>query len=49
MQTLGYRSLPLVEVFLSPAFSLDGYASWGLDLDTRDVRGRYLGGFTWLF
>jgi hypothetical protein len=49
VQTLGYRSLPLIEVFLSPSFSLDGYASWGVDLQTHDVRDRYLAGFTWLF
>jgi hypothetical protein len=49
VQTLGYRSLPLIEVFLSPTLSLDGYASWGLDLRTNDVRDRYLGGLTWLF
>lgn len=49
VQTLGYRPVPLVEVFLSPTFSLDAYASWAIDLPSGDVRDRYLAGFTWLF
>jgi Caspase domain len=51
VQTLAYRPVPLVEVFLVPelALALDAYASWGIDLHTGDVRDRYLAGFTWLF
>jgi caspase domain-containing protein len=49
VQTLGYRSVPLVSVFLSPKFSLDAYVSWAVELRKGDVQDRYLGGFTWLF
>jgi hypothetical protein len=47
VQTLGYRSLPLVQVHLSRRFSLDGYAAWWFDLAGGPVRDRYLAGFTW--
>lgn len=48
LQSLGYRPLPLVQVHLSPSFSLDAYAIWTVSL--RDDPGRqfYLGGFTWM-
>lgn len=49
VQWLGYRPLPLVQVFLSETFSLDAYATWAIDLDSGDVLDRYLGGFTWVF
>jgi hypothetical protein len=49
VQSIGYRSLPLVAVHLSPRFSLDGYTSWAVNLRTGDVRDRYLAGFTWNF
>ncbi len=48
IQSLGYRPLPLVQVHLSRRFSLDGYASVGVDFEGH-LRDRYLGGFTWAF
>ncbi|HEU4406275.1 MAG TPA: caspase family protein [Polyangiaceae bacterium] len=48
VQALGYRPLPLVQVHLSRKFSLDGYASVGVDFEGR-LRDRYLAGFTWGF
>ncbi|MEO8551432.1 MAG: caspase family protein [Kofleriaceae bacterium] len=45
---LGYRSLPLVQLQLSKALSLDGYASWAVDLN-GNLRDRYLAGFTYAF
>jgi hypothetical protein len=48
VQQLGYRSLPLVQLQLSHALSLDGYASWAIDLNSN-VRDRYLAGFTYAF
>ncbi len=44
--SLGFRPLPLVQLHLSDRFSLDAYASWGIDFRTADVSERYLGGFT---
>jgi hypothetical protein len=49
VQSIGYRSLPLVAVHLSERFSLDAYASWAINVRTGDVRDRYLGGITWSF
>jgi hypothetical protein len=46
---LGYRSLPLVQVHLSPKFSLDAHASWAIVMETGGFSDRYLGGFTWEF
>lgn len=49
ISSLGYRPLPLVSLSVLPSLSLDAYASWRLDLDSRDVLDRYLGGITWTF
>jgi len=49
IQTLGYRSLPLVQVHVTDWLSLDAYAAWAVNLDNGDVRDRVLGGFTWTF
>jgi len=49
VQAIGYRPLPLLQVHLSRRFSVDGYASWSIDLRNGEVRDRYLGGFTWGF
>jgi len=49
IQTLGYRALPLVQVYVTPKLSLDGYASWSVDVHGGSVRDRYLGGITWAF
>jgi hypothetical protein len=49
VQSIGYRSLPLVAVHLSQRFSIDAYASWAMNIRTADVRDRYLAGFTWTF
>lgn len=49
VQSLGYRPLPLLQIHLSRRFSLDGYASIGIDLRGGTVRDRYLAGFTWAF
>jgi hypothetical protein len=49
VQELGYRPLPLLQVHLSRRFSLDGYASWAVDLQSGDLHDRYLAGFTWAF
>jgi hypothetical protein len=38
-----------LQIHLSRRFSLDGYASVGIDLQTARVRDRYLGGFSWAF
>lgn len=46
VQTLGYRPLPLVQIHVSRSFSLDAYASLGIDLRNGDLRDRYLAGFT---
>ena len=46
---LEYRELPLVQVHLSPVFSLDAHASWVIDVDDGDVYDSYLAGFTWDF
>jgi hypothetical protein len=47
--SLGYRSLPLVQVHVAPSFSLDAHAAWNIDLATGEVRDCYLAGFTWNF
>ena len=49
IQSLGYRSLPLIQLHLTPKFSIDGYASWSIDVRGGAVRDRYLGGITWAF
>ncbi len=49
IQSIGYRSLPLVAVHLSACFSLDAYAFWAIDARTGDLRDGYLGGFSWSF
>jgi len=48
VQQLGYRALPLVQLQLSHALSLDGYASWAVDLN-GNLRDRYLAGFSYAF
>ncbi len=48
IQTLGYRPLPLLQVHMSKRFSLDAYASFGVDLRNGTLRDRYLAGFTWV-
>lgn len=45
---LGYVSLPLVQVHVTPSFSLDGYASWSIPLRSQPVYSSYSAGFTWL-
>lgn len=47
VQTLGYRPLPLLQIYVADWLSVDAYASWTVDVDTGNVRDRYLGGFTW--
>lgn len=47
VQGAAYREIPLISVHLSPGFSLDGYASWAIDLKSGAVHDRYLAGFTW--
>jgi hypothetical protein len=47
VQGIAYREIPLISVHLSPRFSLDGYASWAVDLESGAVHDRYLAGFTW--
>jgi hypothetical protein len=49
VQSIGYRSLPLLAVHLSQRFSVDAYASWAVNLRTGDFRDQYLAGFTWSF
>jgi Caspase domain len=49
VQSLGYRPLPLVQIHVLEWLSLDAYASWAVDLDSGNVRDRYLAGFTWVF
>lgn len=49
LQSLGYRPLPLVQVHLSPSFSLDAYAVWTLSLNDDPGRQLYLAGFSWVF
>lgn len=48
VQQLGYRSLPLVQLQITHALSLDGYASWAVDLH-GNLRDRYLAGFSYAF
>lgn len=48
VQQLGYRALPLVQLQVSHSVSLDGYASWAVDLN-GNLRDRYLAGFTYAF
>jgi hypothetical protein len=47
--SIGYQPLPLVQVHLSPAFSLDAYASWGINLRNGSVHDQYLAGVSWSF
>jgi hypothetical protein len=47
--SLGYRPLPLVQVYLSDRFSLDGYASWAVSLKDGSLRDTYLVGYSWNF
>ena len=49
VQALGYRPLPLLQVHVTDWLSLDAYASWAVNLESGDVRDRYLAGFTWTF
>ena len=49
VQSLGYRPLPLVQLYLVDTFSLDAYATWSIDVSSGDVQDRYLGGVTWVF
>jgi hypothetical protein len=49
VQSLGYRPLPLMQFFVTDWLSIDAYASWAINLDSGDVRDRYLGGFSWAF
>lgn len=49
VQSLGYRPLPLLQLYLADTFSLDAYATWAVDLSSGDVQDRYLGGVTWVF
>lgn len=48
LASLGYRPLPLVQVHLTPGFSLDGYAIWTVSLREDPGRQFYLAGFTWM-
>jgi hypothetical protein len=47
--SLGYRPLPLVQVYLSSRFSLDGYATWSYAPKADTLRDTYLVGFSWNF
>ena len=47
LDDIGFRHVPLISVHLSERFSLDGYASWAVDLGASAVHVRYLAGFTW--
>jgi hypothetical protein len=49
LQSLGYRPVPLLQLYLAEWLSLDAYASWAINLDTGDVRDRLLAGVTWTF
>jgi hypothetical protein len=49
VQTLGYRSLPLFQVYVTDWLSIDAYASWAIQLGSGDLRDRYLAGFTLAF
>jgi hypothetical protein len=49
VQALGYRSLPLFQIYVTDSLSIDAYASWAIRLGSGDVRDRYLAGFTWAF
>jgi caspase domain-containing protein len=49
LQSLGYRPLPLLQLYLTQSLALDAYATWLINLETGDVRDRVLGGFTWTF
>jgi hypothetical protein len=48
VQQLGYRALPLVQLQVTHSLSLDGYASWAVDLN-GNLRDRYLAGFSYSF
>jgi hypothetical protein len=47
--SLGYRPLPLVQVYLADRFSLDGYGAWSVSLRDGSLRDTYLLGFSWNF
>jgi hypothetical protein len=47
--SLGYRPLPLLQVYLSNRFSIDGYAMWSYTPKTRTLRDTYLLGYSWNF
>jgi hypothetical protein len=49
IQSLGFRALPLIQLHLSPTLSIDGYASWSVDVHGGTVRDRYLAGLTRAF
>jgi hypothetical protein len=49
VQSLGYRPLPLVQLYLAETFSLDAYTTWAVELSSGDVQDRYLAGVTWVF
>jgi hypothetical protein len=40
---IGFRHVPLISVHLSERFSLDGYASWAVDLGASAVQRSLLG------
>jgi hypothetical protein len=48
LQSIGYRPLPLVQVHLSPSFSLDAYGVWTVSLHDDPGRQLYLGGLSWV-
>jgi len=47
--SLGYRPLPLIQVYLSSRFSIDGYATWSYAPNTKTLRDTYLLGISWNF
>jgi len=49
LQSLGYRPLPLLQLYVTDWLSIDAYASWAINLDNGDVRDRLLAGFSWTF
>ena len=48
LQSVGYRPLPLVQVHLSPTFSLDAYAIWTVSMHDDPGRQFYLAGVSWI-
>jgi hypothetical protein len=49
VQSIGYRSLPLVAIHLSPKFALEFHAAWSIPMSGAEYSDRYLGGFAWEF